>query len=252
LYEQSVHPKIQEGELSIAFFTNLTLEHEIVDAIGIFKSETNVPFLKMQNHVSNFSIHHDFGFEIKGVDKGCIIFNTNREEGYKILIVDNTNKSAEAQYWRDDFLKVKPVNDGFYQTNQFLGITKSFVTEQLEEEFQVNKADKIDLLNRSVDYFKKHESFNKKEFEEEVFQDPGIIKSFRSFNDTYVEDNNLEMDNSFAISQNAVKKQARVFKSVLKLDKNFHIYIHGDRDLIEQGVDENGRKYYKIYFDQES
>jgi hypothetical protein len=147
---------------------------------------------------------------------------------------------------------VKPVNDGFYQTNQFLGIAKNFVTEQLEEEFQVNKADKIDLLNRSVDYFKKHESFNKKEFEEQVFQDPGIIKSFRSFNDTYVEENDLEIDNSFAISQNAVKKQARVFKSVLKLDRNFHIYIHGDRDLIEQGVDENGRKYYKIYFEKES
>ena len=48
-----------------------------------------------------------------------------------------------------------------------------------------------------------------------------------------------------------MKKQARVFKSVLKLDKNFHIYIHGDRNRIERGVDEQGRKYYKIYYDQE-
>ena len=49
----------------------------------------------------------------------------------------------------------------------------------------------------------------------------------------------------------AVKKQARVFKSVLKLDKNFHIYIHGNRDLIEQGTDERGRKYYNIYYEEE-
>ena len=50
-----------------------------------------------------------------------------------------------------------------------------------------------------------------------------------------------------------MKRQARVFKSVLKLDKNFHIYIHGDRDRIERGVDERtGRKFYKIYYDEES
>jgi hypothetical protein len=56
---------------------------------------------------------------------------------------------------------------------------------------------------------------------------------------------------SFSISTAAVKKQARVFKSVLKLDKNFHIYIHGNRDLIEQGMEPDGRKFYKIYFREE-
>jgi hypothetical protein len=48
-----------------------------------------------------------------------------------------------------------------------------------------------------------------------------------------------------------VKKQARVFKNILKLDKNFDIYIHGNRELIEKGIDENGRKYYKIYYEEE-
>jgi hypothetical protein len=60
------------------------------------------------------------------------------------------------------------------------------------------------------------------------------------------------MNESFDISPQAVKKQARIFKSVLKLDKNFHIYIHGDRELIEQGVEKDGRKFYKIYFTEES
>ena len=61
------------------------------------------------------------------------------------------------------------------------------------------------------------------------------------------------MEGSFEISAQAVKRQARVFKSVLKLDKNFHIYIHGDRELIEKGFDETvGKHYYKLYFEQES
>lgn len=252
LYENSMHPKIKEGELNVAYFTNVVLDDEIVDAIGIYKSETDVPFLKMEITKAKYNINHEFGFEIKGVDKGCIIFNTNQASGFKVLVIDNSNKSSEAQYWKDDFLKLERIANEFHQTNQFLGIAKNFVTKQLAEEFEVSKADKIDLLNRSVEYFKTHETFNKGEFEQEVFQDSGIIKSFRNFDDTYRQENEIEIGDSFDISPQAVKKQARVFKSVLKLDKNFHIYIHGNRDMIEQGVDKDGRKYYKIYYDQES
>ena len=122
----------------------------------------------------------------------------------------------------------------------------------MDEDFDVSKADKIDFLNRSVDYFKKNETFDKHEFEEEVFGDSNVIESFRKFDQTYRQENEVELADSFEISAQAVKKQARVFKNVLKLDKNFHIYIHGNREMIEQGVDENGRKYYKIYYEEEN
>lgn len=250
LYEQSMHPKIKEGELNVAYFSNILIEGKTVDAIGIFKSENNVPFIKMVGGKEKYNINHDYGFELKGIDKGCIILNVNPELGYKVLIVDSANKATEAQYWKDDFLKVHPISDEYHQTKEFLNITKAFVTKQISEE--VSKADKIDLLNRSVEYFKKHEAFDKNEFEQEVFQNNNLINSFKTFDKMYREDNELELSDIFEISAQAVKKQARVFKSVLKLDKNFHIYIHGSKDLIEQGVDENGRKYYKIYYQEES
>lgn len=79
-----------------------------------------------------------------------------------------------------------------------------------------------------------------------------MIKSFRSFDSNYREENDIELTDNFDISPQAVKKKAKVFKSVLKLDKNFHIYIHGNSELIEQGVEKDGRKFYKIYFQQES
>lgn len=252
LYEQSMHPKIKEGELNIAYFSNVIFEDEIVEAIGIFKSETNVPFIKMQNQKSNFSINHDYGFEIKGMDKGCIIFNIDKNEGYKILIVDNANKSAEARYWKDDFLKIKPISNEFHQTTQFLGITKNFVTKQLSEELELSKADKINLLNSSVEYFKTHDSFDKNEFEQEILQDPKMITSFRNYDSKYRQENHIDSAECFTISPQAVQKQSRAFRRVLKLDKNFHIYIHGRRELIEQGIEADGRKFYKIYFQQES
>jgi len=34
-------------------------------------------------------------------------------------------------------------------------------------------------------------------------------------------------------------------------DKNFHIYVHGHLELIEQVVDEHGWKFYKIYYSEE-
>jgi len=39
---------------------------------------------------------------------------------------------------------------------------------------------------------------------------------------------------------------------LIKRDKNIHTYVHGHRGLIEQGVDEKGRKFYKIYYSEES
>lgn len=252
LYEYSTHPKIKPGELNIACFSEADFGGEIVDAVGILKSENDVPFIKMKGNSGNYSIKHDFGFELKGIDKGCIIFNTQEDDGYRVLIVDNTNRSAEAVYWKDEFLQVAPVSDEFYQTNQFMGIAKNFVVKQLSEDFEVSKADKIDLLNRSVEYFKEHGNFDKNQFENEVFQQDDMINSFRSFNDSWLSDNQLELPDNFEISPQAVKKQARVFKSVLKLDKNFHIYIHGSKDLIERGTETDGRKYYKIYYHTES
>ena len=115
----------------------------------------------------------------------------------------------------------------------------------------MSKADQIDFLNKSVDYFKKHETFDKAEFEEEVFGDSNVIESFRRFDSGYRQDNELELSDNFQISSQAVKKQSRVFKSILKLDRNFDIYIHGDKNLIEKGVEKDGRKYYKIYYEEE-
>lgn len=79
-----------------------------------------------------------------------------------------------------------------------------------------------------------------------------MINAFRSYDKKYTEENEVCLRDSFDISKDILKKQARIFKSVLKLDKNFHIYIHGNKEMIERGVEKDGRKYYKIYYENES
>lgn len=252
LYEIALHPQIKSGDLFVATFDNVSIDGELVSALGLFKSENRQEFLQLNKNSKDFSLKYDDGINVDKLDKGCLIFNTQKESGYRICIVDKSSKSNDARYWVDFFLNVKPLKTNFLQTNQFLGITKQFVTKQLSEDFEVSKTDKIDFLNRSVDYFKKHETFDKQEFETEVFGNSDVIKSFQKFDQAYRQENEVELSDNFEISAQAVKKQARVFKNILKLDKNFDIYIHGNRELIEQGIDENGRKYYKIYYENEA
>ncbi|MBW7941032.1 MAG: nucleoid-associated protein [Candidatus Kuenenia stuttgartiensis] len=252
LYEIALHPQIKPGDLFVVTFENISIDGELVNALGLFKSENREEFLQLNKTSKEFSLRYDDGINIDKLDKGCLIFDTEKETGYRICVIDKSNRSNDARYWFDFFLNVKPLKTNFLQTNQFLGIAKQFVTKQLDEEFELNKADKIDFLNRSVDYFKTHDQFEKEEFEAEVFQDSGIIDSFQKFDQNYRKENEVQLSDNFVISDQAVKKQARAFKSVLKLDKNFHIYIHGDRNLIQQGTDENGRKFYKIFYENES
>jgi len=251
LYNASAHPQIRNGVLNVAYFKELIFGDEVVDAIGIFKSESTVPFLKMNEENAQFSIEHQYGFEIKGLDKACLILNVGEEDGYRVLIVDHKNK-AEAQYWTQDFLQLSIVDNEYMQTSRFMGVTKDFLTKAVSSEFDLNRADQIDLLNKSAEYFKKNDEFIRNEFEEEVFQAPELIDSFRRFENSAATEQNIQPATEFQISENAVKKQSKIFKSILKLDKNFHVYIHGDREKIEYGVDDDGRKFYKLYFQEES
>jgi hypothetical protein len=245
----SKHPNIKDGDLFIMKFENINFDNRLCEGLGIYKIENKENFIETTKYFNGEAgLSFRKGIGSKRLDKACLILFT--EKPYTVLIIDNT--SNETDYWQNEFIKVDLKKDDVNNTNQFLSLAKSFVTKQFPSEFETTKADQIDLLNRSVEYFKKNESFDKQNFEQEVFQGNDLIKSFQNFDTKYRQENEINIADDFLISSQVVKKQARVFKSVLKLDKNFHIYIHGNNELIKQGVDSDGRKYYKIYFETES
>ncbi len=253
LYDVSNHPKIKPGELYVVYFTGVQIEGELFDAIGIFKSESKETYLKVYPDEDGFKMEYEQeAINIKKLDKGCLVFNTEKEEGYKVAVIDNTNKGSEAVYWIDEFLKLSIRNDNYNQTHNALSIYKDFVTTQLDDIYNITKAQKIDMLNRSMDYFKEKEAFNMDEFSNEVIGDARGINSFKQYKQNYEKEYETEIADNFPISTQAVKKQVRNYKSVLKLDKNFHIYIHGNNELIEKGFDEKkNMNYYKVYFREE-
>lgn len=251
LYSKSTHVKVKDGEFYVAFFQNIPFEGEAVNAIGLFKSENKETFLKLLLNGDDRQMINEDGININKLDKGCLIFHTHTHDGYKVCVADSTNKGQEAQYWVTDFLQVTPWADSYHQTDKYLSLCKNFITSEYPEKFEVSKTDQADLLNRSIDYFKKHEQFSLQEFTQEVMHHPEVVDAFMDHKRNFEASRHFEIEDEFAIHVAAVKKQQKVFKSIVKLDRNFHIYIHGRRDLIEKGVDELGRKYYKIYYEEE-
>lgn len=250
LYEQSSHPKIKGGEFYTVYFKDCIVDGETVDAVGLFKSENKDTFLKVLREGGNFNLESEQGINIKKLDKGCLIFNKERENGYVVAVVDNTNRGIEAQYWMDDFLHVRQRNDGFANTQNAMAMAKNFVTKALPEQFEVSKADQIDLLNRSLEFFKENDTFEMEEFANEVIEQPEVIESFRQYKRSYEEENDVVIDDSFDISDYAFRRQQRSYKRVIRLDRKIQIIIDGNRDRVEQGEDERG-KYYKVYYNSE-
>jgi hypothetical protein len=253
LYKHSTHPKIKGGELYIAYFSKCQVDGEDVEAIGIFKSESRDTYLKVFLSDDNYQVNYEDGINISKLDKGCLVFNVEEENGYQVSIVDSISKQNEAIYWKDAFLQVQRREDSYHQTETAVNMCKQFINNKLPTEYEMNRVDQVDLLNKSAAYFKEKEQFQLDDFANEVLGNPDAIASFKEYKESYQQEFQQPLPDSFDISASAVKKQQKVFKSVLKLDRNFHVYIHGDRELVERGYDEaTNMNYYKLLFENES
>lgn len=250
LYEQSTHPKIKGGEFYTVYFKDCILDSETLDAVGLFKSENKDTFLKVLQENGNFNLQSEKGINIKKLDKGCLIFNKEQENGYVVAVVDNVGKGVEARYWLEDFLHVRLRKNEYTNTQNFMTLAKNFVTQELPKEGKFSKTDQIDILNKSLDFFKDKDTCDIDDFTNEVMIDPDIIEKFHHYKQRCEDESGTSINNSFSISETARKKQQRSFKRVIQLDKKIKIVIDGNSQNIEQGTDKKG-KFYKVYYNEE-
>jgi hypothetical protein len=250
LYGSVDHPGIAGGYLHVVLFDLIVIDDELVQAIGVYKSETRDPFINYVKKDQGYSFEVEEGYPLSKLDKGALVLNLASEDNYLVFTHDKKNPAGVARYWAESFLNLELRESSYQQTYEMMHMAKEFVTGELAA--QVSRPDQIDLLNKTSDYFKTNERFEKNDYIDEVFQDPDIASSFTLFKENYEMQKGTQLPDDFEISDSALRKQGRVFKSVLKLDKNFHIYIHGDRSKIERGQDADGKKYYKIYFEEEN
>lgn len=250
LHESSKNGLIKNGEIYISHFSKFPFNGHEFEALGIFHTSQKEPFLKVSNTSQVINITVEEGIDIKKPEKGFIAINM--PEGLLCLVFEAGIKKEENSFWKKQFLQVTPIANSYHHTKAALGMCKLFISNEISEQFETNKADEAGMLQRSMEYFKTHDSFELQDFSKEVLHHPELIESFTQYKQQYEVAKQVQIDDSFDINPVAVQQQQKFFKSILKLDKNFHVYVHGRRDLIEKGFDQQkGKHYYKLYFDNE-
>ncbi|WP_242928716.1 nucleoid-associated protein [Pontibacter vulgaris] len=254
LYEQSDHPKVKSGELYVAYFTGCMMDDQLVDAIGIFKSENKDTFLTFQDSDNDLSVNYHAGVNLKSVDKGCLIFNIETEDGFRVKLVDSN--STDAQFWKEDFLNVTELKDTNFNTKTALNLCKDF-SEEVFAKTESKKA-QVDFISRSVDYFSKSETFDLEEFTSSVIDEPETAERFKNYTQAFAEERDIEGFTDFAINKNTVRNMKRKFRNFIKLDTQIEIKFSGynpeqSEQYVERGFDqERGMHFYKVYFHSES
>jgi len=247
----SSHHLIKKGDLVVVHLKDILLYDELVDGLIIAKVNANSSFLQI-DHSSEVSVMNIVKGALLGkLDKACLIINTDIDEGYQIYLSTAAGK-IEAKYWKDEFLGISPKEASYAPTEQYLDLAKSFIKQHVYEEESTNQVEKHGVLFDAGEFFKNREQYDNQSWEKEVLgEKPERIEAWEQHKEEYSRNKGTALPESFGISNLAVKQNARYFKSVLKLDKNFHVYIHGDRSKIEHGVDPDGKKFYKLYYEEE-
>ncbi|WP_434607238.1 nucleoid-associated protein [Bacillus paranthracis] len=255
LYESSTHPNIKSGELYVVMFEDCCVDGEMIDAIGIFKSENKDIYLKVLQNGESLGMDFEKGINTKELDKGCIIFNIENEVGYKVAIVDKASHS-EAMFWKNQFLSLAEYKDENYHTTNYINICTRFSKEIIKGEEIGDSTENMVFLSDTLDYFTNSEEFDLSTFANDVIRKPEYIEKFIEVKAAYEKEKEIEIQDNFNISSEALKKVKKKMNNHVKLDTNVEIKINRLQEqqfqFIEKGFDsEKGMYFYKIFYNRE-
>ena len=254
LYEQSGHPHIKNGEVYVVHFTNVSIDNNVVDAIGIFKSEIKSDFIELEENGSHLDMIIKQGISLEKLDKGALIFNYKKEEGYKILSIDSNR--YDARYWLEHFLSVDAFHDENFHTKSYLKFAQSFAKEVVAP--AEDKKEEVMFMNKAINHFAKNDQFEETAFLNEVLENPDLIAEFKNYKVDKGEKYSIEDLTTFPISNTAVNDARKKFKNLIELDTNITIKLdfvnqESADKFLEKGWDEERQMYYYLcYFNKEN
>lgn len=245
LYEQSIHPNIKIGEFYVVLLDNCEVDGEQTQAIGLFKSEAHETVLTIKMEKNRLVLSSEMGMSLKKLEKGCIVFNVDKENGYKVAVVDNTGSNTDAHYWVDNFLHVKNCDDDFHQTERLMEMCTGFV-EQLKDQSVVASAV---AAKKTTAAFATGAAIQVDELADMICQSDEQKQAFDAYRQSYEEEFGC-----FAEEINVVKKATSrkpvTRMNTLKLGNDFEVKVLNPDAEIVDGVDnKRGKKFYTLYYE---
>ena len=128
LYDQSIHPNIINGEFYVIYIEDCYVNGQNTDALLLIKDS----FLTVTYENGEYSIKPQFGLSTKHIDKGCLIFNIEKDNGYLLSIVENSSIRQDGRYWTQDFLYAKEIISDFQHTETVANFCAALVQKVIE------------------------------------------------------------------------------------------------------------------------
>ena len=241
LYDQSVHPNIRNGELYVLLL-ECEYKKETVEAIAILKSEKKDPFLATDNDGREIFVRTIYGTGLKGLDKGCLVLNVERENGYVVGTVDNTNNGSDAQYWTDSFLHVTNCDDDYHETVKLTEMLTAFSKQVAEQ----NAAEGAVVAKKATVLLKKGEAVQVEELTDKICATDEQREQFVTFRQEF-EDAHGEIADEVNVVAKAASRKPVTRMNMLRVGDVFEVKVLTPEARMEQGKDDAGR-YWKLYW----
>lgn len=253
LYDKSDHPNIKPGDLCMSLMDGLIINGKQTKGLCLVKCENTVPFLEIS--VANGDLHlmtHQ-GIYPDKIDKGCLIFDDQADEGFSVLVFDKGG--ADPLFWNRRFLSVVPRTSDDFLTKRYSELCMEFAKRGLPA--SASHEDRYQLANRAVNYLVDAEEFDRSAFEQQALCEPKVIDRFQEFKDGYEEGEGFKLDDSFRVSKDIAAKAKHRMKGLLRLDTGAEIrfksqFLDDAETLLEHGYDDtSGMRFVKILYNEE-
>lgn len=243
LHSVSNHPNIKNGSLFIGFFENCLVGDEAKKVLAIVKIDEKELFLDVKSEADKMVVNGIDGINVKKINNAAVMIDMGPDEAPAVFM--RTRRKEDIVYWQERFLKIKVADENYENTNLALQEMRKYILK--EEEY--SNPEKLNYLNKTLEYFRSEEAFQVDHYIEAVFEKPEevqrevIVNTVKPYETT--------------ISESAIEKVENSYKRKIKLDDYIEIVVNV-RDIeaidqiIETGRDEaTGRNFYKIYFEEE-
>ena len=241
LYEQSIHPNIKIGEFYVVLLEGCEIDGVETNAVGLFKSEIHETVLTVKMENNQLVLSPEMGMSLKKLEKGCIVFNVEKEQGYKVAVVDNTGSNTDAHYWVDNFLHVCNCEDDYHQTERLAEMLTGFAKQVAEE----SAVDGVIMAKKATEVLRSGETLAVADLAEVICKSEEQKEEFSKFRKSFEEDNGALKDEVVLVKK-AVNYKPVSRMNVLKIGSDFEVKVLNPEARIEQGEDKNG-KWWKLY-----
>ncbi len=246
LYDVTVGINDKGGQMTVLYFKDFIVEGDTVDAVGIFKCEKED--MVLSSIINNTDNGIDLVIEkgISSFDKGCLVFNKERDNGFVVYAFEETGKPRQSELWFSDFLDVIKRADSYNCTEALMRFASKFIKQDIPSKFEASTKDIAEILERAKLFFKEEDFFYTDQFFHDVLKQEDIIDLWKET--VKAQDDPLLNLEEFVLSVQAVKRYQRKFDSDIVLDGKTKINRYNDYEF---GEDDRG-KYYKVYYKQQT